>query len=124
MRVYVLHSGDYEQRGISGVFSSPELAVEYARKNPKQFAAAGWVLRSHPEWEGVTPVDYYDIEEHGVDEMAQTNTERRTPLLSEEGSRELVEERDSRPVETPERRALLERVRDASQKTSCGRNRE
>lgn len=40
-------------------------------------------------------------------------TDHWTPTLSEEGSEEVLNERNSRAAETPQRRALLERVRDA-----------
>jgi hypothetical protein len=36
-----------------------------------------------------------------------------TPILSEEGSREIVMEQETRDVETPQRIAMLVRVRDA-----------
>ena len=40
-------------------------------------------------------------------------TDHWTPTLSEEGSKEIFEEQQSREAETPERRAMLERVRAA-----------
>jgi uncharacterized protein (DUF1778 family) len=39
---------------------------------------------------------------------------RRTPPLSEEGSREVLEELQRPPADTPERRATFERARRAS----------
>lgn len=36
-----------------------------------------------------------------------------TPQLSEEGSEEVLQEQRSREAETPQRRAMLERVRNA-----------
>ena len=36
-----------------------------------------------------------------------------TPILSEEGSREVLTEQETREVETPQRIAMLTRVRDA-----------
>jgi hypothetical protein len=39
--------------------------------------------------------------------------DRWTPILSEEGSREVLTEQETREVETPQRIAMLTRVRDA-----------
>ena len=40
-------------------------------------------------------------------------TDHWTPALSEEGSKEVFAEQQSREAETPQRRAMLERVRAA-----------
>lgn len=40
-------------------------------------------------------------------------TDHWTPTLSEEGSKEVFAEQQSREAETPQRRAMLERVRAA-----------
>ncbi len=39
---------------------------------------------------------------------------RRTPPLSEEGSREVIEEMKRPPADTPERRATWKRIRELS----------